>query len=97
MKKLLRGTAFKMHQEDTDAADISLRQFDAKLWETGFGKLIHRYRKCIALNDEYVERTVRQTTLVTVTVIPNLYAGNELQSVILTLRFKMVITSNRVV
>ena len=47
---------FKTRQEVIDAANKSLRQFDAEFWEAGFDKLIHRYRKCIALKDEYVER-----------------------------------------
>ena len=56
MKKPLRGTVFKTRQEVMDAANKSLRQFDAKFWEAGFDKLIHRYQKCIALNGDYVER-----------------------------------------
>ena len=51
---------FKTRQEVIDAADKSLRQFDAKFWEAGFDKLIHRYRKCIALKGEYVERVNRK-------------------------------------
>ena len=52
----MKGTVFKTRQEVIDVANKSLRQFDAKFWEAGFDKLIHRYRKCIALNGENVER-----------------------------------------
>lgn len=56
MKMPMRGKAFTTRQEVIDATNASLQQFDAKFWEGGFDKLIERYRKCIALDGEYVER-----------------------------------------
>lgn len=60
MKMPMRGKIFKTREEVIDAADKSLRQLDANFWEAGFDKLIERYKKCISLNGEYVERSSNQ-------------------------------------
>ena len=56
MKKPMRGTIFKARQEVIDATNKALRQFDGQFWEDGFNKLIQRYKKCVELSGEYVER-----------------------------------------
>lgn len=60
MKKSMRGEIFTSRQEVITAAGKSLRQFDADFWETGIDKLIERYRKCISLDGEFVERVCHQ-------------------------------------
>ena len=56
MKLPMRGEIFTTREELIDAANKSLRQFDANFWQAGFDKLIERYQKCISLDGEYVER-----------------------------------------
>jgi hypothetical protein len=60
LKMPMRGKTFTTRQEVIEAANASLQQFDANFWEAGFDKLIERYRKCIALDGEYVERAGHQ-------------------------------------
>ena len=54
MKKPMRGSF--QSKQISDATNKSLRQFDGQFWEDGFNKLIQRYKKCVELSGEYVER-----------------------------------------
>ena len=60
MKLPVHGKIFTTREELIDAANKSLRQFDANFWQAGFDKLIERYQNCILLDGEYVERASNQ-------------------------------------
>ena len=53
MKKPMRGTVFKARQLNNSSVTVQSGQF----WEDGFNKLIQRYKKCVELSGEYMERT----------------------------------------
>ena len=56
----MRGRVFTSCDEVIAAADDSLRAWPAKFWEEGVEKLAQRYKKCIELYGEYVERAKKK-------------------------------------
>ena len=52
----LRGQIFSTRDEVINATNQSLSQLKAEFWEAGFDALIERYKKCISIEGEYVER-----------------------------------------
>ena len=56
MKRPMRGRIFSSRDEVIAAADDSLRTLPAKFWEKGLDKMLQRYKSCIKLKGEYVER-----------------------------------------
>ena len=51
---------FTSHDEVIAAADDSLRALPAKFWEEGVDEMLKRYKNCIELDGEYVERAKKK-------------------------------------
>ena len=56
MKKPLRGIHFETLQEIKSAVNRWIKDTPKEFFEQGLRKLVERWKKCIELNGDYVEK-----------------------------------------